>query len=681
MALSVHGRPHFEIHVDHHASDTDSALQAAFASSQVAPLQSLSPAQLQNRHRDVPSATHDPACSDTAHVIASDETGTLGSGHHCSIKPSRPGKQQQHRRPNPRSSSALETVPENKSTSFGAPALELEHAYRCLELPAHLFPGHPVLTATGNIPSAESQRRKHQNGDFEWVLAINQPPNQSATEPTRDHDRPRRLLLGCNLYPQAQKPKSGISEPQRVLLLATPLEDQENSLEHVSLGAAQVAEIMAATDAENKSLVSSPLQQSQAPGPPRFIITVSDAEESQVKDTNVEASEPDSVARIEDSFEALDKLEDQLEAFDKAAIFKRVTISEPPASKPTEPLTTTPTRDVPALKHGSASVRVKSVAKAGQGGLRKSVSMVFDSPKVKKEEKPLIQIASKVSPARPPNTLVASKPLVKSTKPLTIPSFELPGEATARRLKEQREARTAAQLAEEEALKASAKSATLRRSKSARLTSLPTFELPGEAISRRKREERARQLKAQEEEERKRREFKARPVGLATVPTFVPRDTAASRARQQIKGATSENDSLRPITQVNGKRNSIGLAMSARGPLEASSNQGTPRGRALSSETRHNTRAVSHASSTGSVGHSSTVSAEDIQQQRRKGEGIYRRDSSYAKDREVEKREREELAKAARAEAAERSRLQSREWALKQARKRMTIGSIRDLQA
>ncbi|KXJ97129.1 hypothetical protein Micbo1qcDRAFT_155910 [Microdochium bolleyi] len=438
---------------------------------------------------------------------------------------------------------------------------------------------------------------------------------------------------------------------------------------------------MAVSEREDMSQTMSLKQQSSRPAPPRFIITVSDTEESPVQDSHVKALDGEHVARIEDSFEAIDKLEDQLEAFDEAAHFKRVTIVEPPSSKPANPAPSTPSaRPNISQKQGSASVRVKPVSRAGQPILRKSLSMVFDSPKVKREEKPLLQVASKVSPARAPS-LLPPKPPVKSSKPLTVPSFELPGEATARRLKEQREARAAAQLAEEEASKAIAQGATLRRSKSARLTSLPTFELPGEAISRRKREERARQLKAQEEEDRRRREFKARPIGTACAPGSFPRETMASRARQQTKAATSENDSSRSTTTSNSKRSSLGVHMLSREPLEPTSNQGTPRGRALSGDTRPSVRAVSHASSAGSTGQSSSISTEDIQQQRRKGEGIFRRDSSFAKNREVEKREREEAARAARAEAAERSRLQSREWALKQARKRATIGSLRDLQS
>ncbi len=70
------------------------------------------------------------------------------------------------------------------------------------------------------------------------------------------------------------------------------------------------------------------------------------------------------------------------------------------------------------------------------------------------------------------------------------------------------------------------------RPRSSKPPTVSTFELPGEAISRRKREEREARLRAQEEEERRRREFKARPVRSSIVPNTLPRETVASRARQ-----------------------------------------------------------------------------------------------------------------------------------------------------
>ncbi|KEY69682.1 hypothetical protein S7711_03168 [Stachybotrys chartarum IBT 7711] len=116
---------------------------------------------------------------------------------------------------------------------------------------------------------------------------------------------------------------------------------------------------------------------------------------------------------------------------------------------------------------------------------------------------------------------------VHPSKPTTVPTFSgLPGDAVARRLKEQRDTR----LAESESQKASAKSPT--KIPCAKSSKKQNFELPGDAISRRKKEAREAKLKAEEEEERKKREFKARPIRHTIGHGFVPRETIASLARQ-----------------------------------------------------------------------------------------------------------------------------------------------------
>lgn len=227
---------------------------------------------------------------------------------------------------------------------------------------------------------------------------------------------------------------------------------------------------------------------------------------------------------------------------------------------------------------------------------------------------------------------------------------------------------------------ASKSASDLRRTKSARAPTRPTFELPGEAISRRKREEHQAQLKAQEEEERKRREFKARPHRTGGTPSSFPRDTAASRARQQNKPSMAENAGHRPTGFSPNKGETF---PNTRPPLSSTMNESQSRGRGISAEpsiASQIVRAPSHASSTGS-GKRSVISAEDLEQQRLRGQVIYKKDNSFSEERMREKKEREALAKLAREEAAERSRQQSREWAAKQARKRMTISSLRDIVA
>ncbi|RYP06379.1 hypothetical protein DL765_009503 [Monosporascus sp. GIB2] len=403
-------------------------------------------------------------------------------------------------------------------------------------------------------------------------------------------------------------------------------------------------------------------------------------------------------SRIEDSVEALDQLEEELEAFDRAARFHQMTSSEKErlASRksPRQTLTALNSRDGEAttpqtkrrsvLKTGPATLMANSTTEpTPTPSIRKSVSLTFFNPhssEVNGEEKPLAQAPLSNKTVTRPASLNSPKRPVKSTKPPTIPSFELPGAATARKLREQREARLAMQAAAEQAHKLTPQTSSVRRTKSVRASVVPTFELPGEAISRRKREQREAQLKAQEEEERKRREFKARPIPSGAALGTYPRDTIASRARQQQKIATTENSRARQASSSPDKGD---LQPSARPPLSSMHNESQPRGRGLHAEpsaASHLKRATSHTSSTDS-GKRSVLSAEDLEQQRLRGQVIYKRDNSFSEEKEREKQHREALAKLAREEAAERSRQQSREWAAKKLRKRMTISSLRDITA
>lgn len=399
------------------------------------------------------------------------------------------------------------------------------------------------------------------------------------------------------------------------------------------------------------------------------------------------------IARIEDSVEALDKLEEQLEAFDEAAHFRQLASPGAPDAETRSAMqslsvtntqvrrstTPQPKRTTP-VKTGSASVRIKATSEPRRS-VRKSASMIFlDSPKLKTEDKALAQ-----APARKPSvkgiaSLLPPKQPPKSVKKPTIPTFELPGDEVARKLKEKREARASTQAASEQATKPTV--ASLRRAKSAKAPTRPNFELPGEAISRRKREEREAQLKAQEEEERKRREFKARPIRSGAAPSTFPRETVASRARQN-KMQLAENSGNQGGPTPNKQSPMIMTMNSAsRSPLSRTNNQTLPRGRGLHPEPfgLQPSRATSSSSTIGSgSGQRSSMSTEDVQQQRLRGQEIYKRDNSWSGEREREKREREALAKLTREEAAERSRQQSREWAAKQAKKRMTITSVRDL--
>ncbi|KAJ0345865.1 hypothetical protein KNSL1_007989 [Colletotrichum chrysophilum] len=299
---------------------------------------------------------------------------------------------------------------------------------------------------------------------------------------------------------------------------------------------------------------------------------------------------------------------------------------------------------------------------------RKSVSIVDDK---RATGSPAKATPTRSSVSRPTSLL----PPIKSTKPPTKPSFELPGEAVARRLKEQREARQAQQ-AQDKAAAAAAEAP--QRRKSTKALTRPTFELPGEAISKRKREDREARLRQQEEDERKRREFKARPIRAKLNSASYPRETATSRARQ---GKASESSEAAQVEQSPSKRSSIIMTPRTQVTRTTSNRSPQARGRGLSQATVTSQISRGTSTSTTSMGKRSTLSAEDLEQQKMKGREVFERDNGYLEDKERERRERELNAKLAREQAAERSRQASREWAEKQRRKQLAAANAAARQA
>ncbi|ORY64406.1 uncharacterized protein BCR38DRAFT_213875 [Pseudomassariella vexata] len=512
---------------------------------------------------------------------------------------------------------SLETVPEDQKhdpSQFAANRVS-DGSQHCSELSADQYAHHPLAIAARNLSSTQEQLTKHRDGNFEWVLT-----NMAVAEVRNEHETPSKAVPPC--------PEVRIEDLTPSSANAT---GEDDSYAEITM--------------------------SRSPAKP--------------------------AARIEDSFQALDQLEEQLEAFDEAALVKQVVSPHMAKGSTNSPLAragsirTTPQRSRPSPRAASATVAVKTAEPRRSPSIRKAASMVFlDSPKLKGEDKAPVQTPPKKSTGKGLASLQPPKQPAKSTKPPTVSTFELPGEAVARRLKEQREARLAMQ-AKATAEQPSASNANaIRRTKSAKAPTRPNFELPGEAISRRKREEREAKLKAQQEEERQRREFKARPVRSGMAPHTLPRETITSRARQS-KLTLPENQMHQASPSPHKQQPVV-----SREPLSNADNQLQSRGRLFTTESMASQTSRATSSSTGSIsGKRSSISIEETQQQRLRGKDVYQGDNSYAQERQREKREREALARIAREQAAERSRMLSREWAEKQKRKRMTVGSVRDLLA
>lgn len=549
----------------------------------------------------------------------------------------------------------------------------------------------PLALASQQLPSTQEQLSKHQEGQFEWLLSI--PVSLSAKERKAggnsrdDAELPpgdTKFYFGCNLLRRRTQSGASLSKDDRpantYTLLATRIQGEQSldmdglaaSADQLHLNGASAAEPQAERQEVSKSPEAAsdtkdggPMEQLSVPQPPRPL------------------------SRIEDSVEELDKLEEEIEAVNEAAQLGRVASPET-NQVPLQGLNGTAANATPPKQATPAKNSASTGTGKGKGKpVARSASVRGSAATTSANEDGSAAGATTTRKVARPASLLPPKQPAKSSKPPTVAAFELPGEAVARRLKEQREARRSQQITPEQAVAAAAAySPSKPHVKSSKPPTRPTFELPGEAISRRKREEREAKLRAQEEEERKRREFKARPIRASLVPSSTPRETLASLARREkatasCSGSGSLESSTTPTPTVR-KR----LSVAAGGVLSppktttpsssaASQSESQPtRGRDAQPQQQQqqkngNSRATSTSTSTGSThsgGKRSTVSAEEAQQQKLRGKEIFAKDNSYTAERERERRDREEAARLARQEAAERSRMLSREWKEKQKR-------------
>jgi len=566
------------------------------------------------------------------------------------------------------------------------------------------FAESPLEAAVRELPSNNEQLLKHHAGQFEWVLTLpatvddgfdsvksDRPLDDTSRKDTRSHHAgEKRVLFGCNLVRRKTPPAEAVgnnhNKPADVFtILATRIEGDEDCS---STKAATIDEMsIVSTSQADSTIIRMDSPHAEVAVARRTSGAALGSKKDDIVDQIIALPPANPTSRIEDSVEALDKLEEELEALDEVARLDRVlSPEESKGGTIVQSINTSLKRTASAAKKPvNGTVRVRTTADRSSS-VRKSMS----SAASRDDEKPVTaNKGPRKSLVTRPASLLPPKPPARSSRPPTLSTFELPGEAVARRLKEQREARLSRQIdPEQAALAVAAFSPSKPHAKSTKVPTRPTFELPGEAISRRKREEREAKLRAQEEEERRRREFKARPIRGSIVPSSYPRETVASRARQgkssgQLETGGSAAGMSTPGTAAR-KRQSMAVPTLTATPRSSFSTTrgrseltvdlvvgGTSRGTSTSTGSIHGGGAGT--GSAISVSKRSTVSTEDQAQQKARGREIFSRENSTAADRERERREREAATKLARQEAAERSRQLSREWAEKQRAKRASL--------
>lgn len=566
--------------------------------------------------------------------------------------------------------------------------------------------------ASQHIASTREQLSKHQQGQFEWLLSVPLPPTTAAkgrrprsdshsdAELRHHHGEEETLYFGCNLV-RRRSQSGGSLESDRptdvYTLLATRIQAEDEFV--IPRAPRQAMELAPATtprlhhsDTTTAAMMLGGRHEQAFDAPRSPQLVVDRSRETYYGDASPAQLPSRPLSRIEDSVEALDKLEEEIEALAQVTRMERVLSPEAAAAARSMHSAAGKSASTPLKRATSVRATPGSAAAAKSNTLGRSASVRKQTPAATDEEKAAAAAGgSATSPSRRvprPTSLLPPKPPARSSKAPTVAAFELPGEAVARRLKEQREQRRSQHISSEQAAAlAAAYSPSKPHFKSSKPPTRPTFELPGEAISRRKREEHEAKLRAQEEEERKRREFKARPIrGSVVAPGSAPRENLASLARQKsrhgISSSTTDSDST-TFTPAASKRQSL-LLSSSSSPKPTTTSAATfpTRGRPPSTlpPSATNPRAPStistasnRSSGSGRTTSSSqtptVVTPQEAAQQKLRGREVLARDNSFTADREREKRERENAARVAREQAAERSRELSRLWKERQRRK------------
>lgn len=477
-----------------------------------------------------------------------------------------------------------------------------------------------------------------------------------------------RQYFGCNLLTWTKstgKEDQLPGDPEdKYLLLATPIDlkpDQTNTAhidctthefrvlqqEPQSIEMAAAQGMNTPSGATKSAYRPSPLSATSA----QWSATAEASEDSDntlTIDTRPEVKSP--LSTIGDSFEELDQLEDEIEAIANAA--RQVKFDDRRVQDAQAPAAIRPAQKSPGRPQVKANV-------SSRRSPARNASSVLGSDKDVSQTPPAATLRKVTRPA----SLAPPKPIQKARKQPTIPTFELPGERVARELKEKKAARLSMQLDAQKAAEVSPPQRT-RSIRSSKPPTVPNFELPGERYSRQKKERLEKKLKEEEEEARRRRQFKARPSPANAAPTI--RSTFTSRQRQTIGGPSEQASAFAPRAGSSpkagaAKRQSVTMtpmAMRTASIASTSTISTTGRGRTSSVGSSHvSTRATSSSGgSVTSAGKRSILSIEEIQQQKARGRQIYTRDNTVGQARAREEQDRKEAIKLARQKYAEMSR-------------------------
>jgi hypothetical protein len=373
-------------------------------------------------------------------------------------------------------------------------------------------------------------------------------------------------------------------------------------------------------------------------------------------------------SRIEDSVEAIDALEDAIEKIAETLPAMEDMKMESPVKSRKE----TPARiNVPSV--GPALRSSKKPGPSPARTQRISPTKTRPLPKSSDRPKPTVSRQSSVKPTVKPT--VSAKPVKKpildghNSRPTSAqpapPSLSF-SNSPVKSLPNTTKKRVPSE-------NLSTSRPPFVPTKSSKPPTKPTFQLPGEAISAKLKAHREERLKREEEAEKEKKVFKARPVPAKVArPSVVPRENKASQARMSIyaNGLNKENVAPKPasVSQPKPRPSSLGVKPKAADATTTKANSSVRR-----TTTTLTTSAGSQKPRVSSLilttGQKSAITKDDVVHQKAKGKEVFGRTKAELERAEKERREKEDATRKARAAAAERGRQASREWAEKQKKK------------
>ena len=347
------------------------------------------------------------------------------------------------------------------------------------------------------------------------------------------------------------------------------------------------------------------------------------------------------VSRIEDSVEALDALEDEIEKVGEAF----------PA-----------TADRSKSEQNTKSSPKSAAALGKNSPLRSKKSTTAPSKPASAKTASVKSNVRTAGPA-PRSSLAASRQsIVRSTR-------SKPGAtASSPRASVPAASKTFSGLSAPASKRVSSvQKAPFQPAKSTKPTTTASFELPGEAVARKLRGKREERQKKGEEEPAKEKPFKARPAPKSQAPEV--KMTAAAKARLSLAQGV-------PVEGGKHGESLTAARSSIAGNTKRVSSLTVPKREAGSSKSSITQPPARHPvnrkpSLVPGIDQRAGPTSGERAQQKVKGKEVFNRGLTALSDKEKDRKSKEEAAKKAREDAAERGRLASREWAEKQKARKM----------